>query len=1278
MNMFSLFPARCLALFLMLGALSCGREATIPDHLDDDFVHGADEGLYRIRDLTLILDPDEVKSKRSARAGDLKNYRDLLSERENLYEDRQLKASISSLEELLRIRTAQKGTKVKISSGMENIFIDPAIPFLNEYELLDYTIIEPRTRQQKILKKLLGTVRDFKGFPNTDYYILPHFTGNYLILYKLAEPDKLPYDELPLARRVGDLLAVPLVGYPVEYCEAVRFLDSNQRKTLKSRPLCKAVKHSAQVSYIRLKTHGKQVFKYLEKQDLFERDFFDGRWVHFQTFVRSPFTGTSTIEHTTFKPSQIVEFRPATGKMDVVEVFNLKEEDEERVLFIPVKWVDYEIAGETENPDKSFSEKPREDTYETRRPYLKINFDRLIENEFGTHEETGGGKSLKSVVITEDYISFDIEITINGLSAYMIKYAFKRYIENSGYIEKRWFKRDSLLFFPVPWVKRKYYKDPADHSLSDEHRLRRVIRFNPKSKKILWHFSNQTSQLQWIRDLGRLAVDLVNKALKEAGRGSEYEIEMVLDENGADKEVGDIRYNILNMILSEGETVEQFNMGWNVADPVTGEVVSATANVWVNQILKEYVSLLRRYIRFHVYPPAWKMKPFSRETADFIRSAKMTNLQCGDLSRPPLGVTAFLHEKINSVCTDVSRFIQKEKRMFHPKGAPLQDAKIVASCAQKLARVKVLQATVHSILRSLGMKDMFSASADRENFYKHDEMQKLFGRSHLEMATASHPDPPQYSSVMDRMDFEYPVLPVPGKWDIEALRFIYFDKVKKANGGFLHVPSGADRDPNNPQKSILEAAGSEKLKEHKVCGWEGSPWFCKSYDYGVSPLEITSNNICKAHNSAVSGRNRYDGKEVEKGKYSDTIRSIRMLYSKWEEYRDDILAEKNKSVSDYTFLNPEHIEEYNQIMESAGNHPDIRPHYEIRGVIFDYFKRLIFAPAKHCIYKERSRKDGKFRYRAVALEVIEEKILRQYPENSDRESEVFMSCESQIVKDWAGKDKQMVAETGFFGDDKRYFIRPNEKIDPVDEVSVFQSEFHAFSNMLPGILNEPDLGAEYYKEWRAYITEGIDLNPYIDREAIKDPDTPKGIRLNRVLSYKIDTRITEQKGVALNNLWLFRMRGVKDHREKINRPHSRIENLELFPVVFDYRIFSSTDLTDYAESAQTHSGLHDIDIPFLTQVYREYTAGLTAEERERISFAGFIQEHPAVIYKPDDSVFLLPYVDEPSNVKAVLFRRHNEFLTCVNEHDAGAKNCEDVENKRAFIQFMLETDLLKR
>ena len=1279
-------------LFFMLGFLSCGRTPNIPDHLDDPFSDGTFEGLYRVQDLTVILDEAATKLPKDSDPDKqvLSNYETILSEKKNLYEPN-TKANVLNLKNLLKIHTVKKGEKVKISSGL-NIFIDPELPFLNEYELLDYTITEPKTNLQKVLKKLLGKIRNFRGFPDTDYYILPHFVGNYLILYKLGPPDKIPYTELPLAKRIGDMLAVPFVGYSVEYCQAVKILKNN-KETLKSRPLCKGAPPNKPVKYIRLWEHKKQVFEYLQKLNFFPRDFFKGQWLYFRTTLRSSINRNSTIEHPSFKTARLVKFQPSLGKMDVVEANNLKQDDEKRALFIPVKWTDYEIARESENLNPRFSERLREDIHAINRPYLEIKFNELINNEFQYGEL--GGKSLKSVVITKDYISFDIEITTKGRVAYLMKYAFKRYIKNPGYIEKQWFKKDRNLFFPLSVVQRKYYEDPADHTQADYERFQRATRFDPKSKEILWYFSKHSTQLKWIRDLGHEAVVLLNKALKEAERNSRHKIKTTLDKTGADKEVGDIRYNILNVIFSEGEKPEHFQLGENTANPITGEIISATANVWLNLILSEYRSIVRRYIRFHIYSPAWKMKPFSEDMVDLIDNEwKIRNLQCSNLSLEPLGVTPFLYEKIQSVCKEVSHFIeeQKGKEIFHPKDSFLNDDDIVSSCVQKLAREKILHSILHSMLHSLGLQDMPSASADKENFYKTNEIKKLFGNSASKVTTKSHPAPPQYSSVMDYIDLEYPILPVPGKLDIATLRFLYFDKVEKKKGGFLDVPSGVNKEFKNSQKSIIETAiaegySKEDLKDYKICEWgDEHPLFCEKNDYGTSPLEIVINGICKVHNYTMSKRNRYDGTNIQNA--NGVPGFIKAHYEKWEEYRDNILASQGKSIWDYSFLNPDHIEKFDQAIRSAKEHPDIKPYYMVRQPIFDYFKRVTFVPAKHCIYKKSSDSQGEFHYNVVALENIEEKILREYPENSEKDREVFMNCSSPVVTTWAEDNEQgeLVTEVGFFAKNRRYFLRPNEKTDSPDEKTVLQHNLNLFvREIYRDILKEPEFGTEYYKEWLAYITEGIDLNPYVDKNAIKNPDTPQDIQLKRVFSYKIDTlqvRKKEWKWDRLlpKNLWIFRQQVIDKYVEELQADYSNIENMQLLPLYFSYQAFSLEDLRDYANSIPINTGLHDSELPFLIQAYKDYEDKLETQE-QNISFEKFIKNHPAVLYNPDTSMFLLPYEDNEMNVMSKLFRQYDEFEKyvekyknkCIEEYEQNRQACHEVENKKAFIKLMLDT-----
>ena len=221
---------------------------------------------------------------------------------------------------------------------------------------------------------------------------------------------------------------------------------------------------------------------------------------------------------------------------------------------------------------------------------------------------------------------------------------------------------------------------------------------------------------------------------------------------------------------------------------------------------------------------------------------------------------------------------------------------------------------------------------------------------------------------------------------------------------------------------------------------------------------------------------------------------------------------------------------------------------------------------------------------------------------------------------------------------------------------------------------------EYYKEWLSYITEGIDLNPYIQILT----ETPYKIltphRLERVLSYNIDTK---KEPLGDNNLWLFRQERIENYKNQLkeeypNEDESSIEIKQLFPFYFSHKTFSLTNLRDYAESISTHPGLHDTEIPFLVQAYREYEKK-TKDQKKNMTFEKFIQTHPAVLYHPKHSTFLIPYIDGEMNVMSRLFRRYNEFSKDVNEHktnieadDENSKDYNEIEDKKAFTKFILE------
>ena len=1323
-----------------LFCLSCTNNHTSSTRFKHNFQQGSADHLYNISD---ILGDNPVLNSESALFSSIQ-IKSSSSQSEVVLKERLVKypalssqggypkeiLDSRSISNLIKIKTAKKGEKVAISFAQENIRIDSTISFINKYEILDYKILNSKkTLWNQHIARLVGKVEKFKGFPNTIYYILPLFEGNHLVLYKLGPEDKIPYDELPLAKRVGHLLAVPFVGYPVKYCVAEVIPDINERKTGQYKPKCEGIKLRF-AEYVELKEKNKKIFKYTKKPDLFPRDFFTlkennkNNWFYVRTVVKSP--KNTVVGHQLFQPANLVEFHPSPEKLDILDAsgYNIRTEDKLRTLFIPLEWVDFQVKRDSENMHPSFSEELKKNTQGKNLRYFKINFNKLVENEV----EFKGEKTLKNVFITDNYFSFDVEITAKGLGAYLIKYAFFKKNSNQSYVPKQWFEEDSSLFFPSFSEERKYYENMSEfHSEEDHNRFLRVTRFDPQASEIKWYFSNQTPKShedKWVREMGHLAVELLNKAFEFAGRDSNHKIKIILDDKAEDKEVGDIRYNTLNLMLTEGKTNRGLlGLGPNVANPITGEVVSATANVWVSHVLNIYTTAVRKYIRFQVYPPSWSLQPFTKELAVDLKEKIYKNApECADLPFQPLGVTPFLHEKIESLCPEVTAFIAEQKRnglSYDPENPPLQDKEEIKTCAKKLAFVPILGVTLHEMLHGFGQRHIFSASVDAENFYQNygeiekifetlvsDKTKELFGDFPYVEGAKCHPQPPKYSSVMDYMNFYNPILFVPGKLDIAALRFIYFDKVDLTNGEVLEVPSGADSNPEKPQKSILQtfedsSQSREILKNYKVlCGGEKidknykeetNPQqpLCKRFDYGESPLEIVVNSILFFNNyTLMNGRNRYDSDKVRfsiTAQFTSFINQIvGDMYRKWEQYRDELLHQANQNIENYSFLNPEDIKKYQQIIEDEKTqNSDFKMYYDIRKPVFGYLKRLLFMPSKHCIYKNWQGSD---RYHAFALKNIVDEEKADYLKHPEDSRERLIDCRSPLAEKWAMEKGELIAEVGFFGKKRvKYFLRHKQEQD-IDEVSAFtvwpylmaskeikpeglMVKPNEFSPLL-NIIKEPDFGNEYYQEILNYMLKGTDLNSYINPYFIEDIDTLKTLAnpqknqlLSRVLTYKAD----KDNSLLLDG-WTNTGKGI--FRRRLSMLESAVEKLQNqvarreLESHFGWELRTLTDIGFALESINS-------SYPFFSQSEKD------RESIERLHSLDypqglFIKNHPASLYdnfKP--SWIVIPYTDTKDNLPARLFRRVNEFKDCIEKEKQLKIVCEDRADKRAYIDIIL-------
>ena len=1206
---------RCLLIILSIYQTACVRKVTTTPGFQHAFRQGTTDNLYSLKNFQVIHLNDSLAASQST------------TTKKNSYPTFRLK---DIEDKIISIKTASTGTPVKILTGGGNIHVDSQLSFINQYYLIKYQLTkEPQTKQQKLIYDLLSEIQNFKGFPDTIYYIVPQLKGNYLILYRVADKNKIPYDEYSSGIKINEkLMAVPLVGYEIDYCQAEVIRNANNENTGQYRPICEKVQVE-KAEYVRFTRHNKKIFFYQSKVDIFPTNFFKGKWFFTWTIIESKENTAAQVgQHIGMTDAKLVEFKKEPDRLLAIDASgsDIADKDKQQALSIPIQWKEYEFI----NTSNTFGEQEKQANIDISRPYFKILFEKLMVNN---------AQVIKDITITDHYFSYTFDMNyIDPMKQEdnfkKVKVAFMKADSDIVYPERQWFETDSRRFFPSFHVIRAHYQDASTHTKRDRNKLARITRFNPNKKVIKWHFSKRTSKSPWVRALGRSATQLWNKAHQEAAKGTgKTPIQVTLNET-EDQELGDTRYNILNLI----ETKEEQKFGLlgvapNVANPATGETISGTANIYVTSIVDEYIRIIRNYIRFHVFPPIWKWSPNSHGTSLFIK------------------------EQIEKFCPEVANFIQHNQgRVFHPVKTILRDKEIVKICAQQIAQPRILYTILHEMGHSFSLRHVFSASIDVDHFYKtYNEIKNIFDKNILYHATPSYSTPAKFSSVMDYSDINYPHLATPGKYDIAAIRFIYYDTIQTTDGQFIKLSS---KNINNDARSILDLAKEKNLniKTYKVCGgyqrdYDMDNPLCSPMDYGYTPLEIVQTTINNFKNQ-LNNLKRYDSTDLTDSTsfllhYLDRIA---MIFYKWVEKREQLMHNIGINVHHY---NANNVNEYKELIkQEAKRNPEFQKYYAARQTILDFYKETFFLPVKRCIYQKM---DGS--YYGISIHKIGRTIANQY---SNQNRAIVIHCQSPAVVRWANQNQlNFITEVGFFGQSRPYFIPLRFGIDELDEQSIFTTVTNSkvFKNMLATAIYEPDFKWEMLHAIHQYLLNGSHLTPYVTDPTIND--TEKAKLPKYFLTYESDHNLYPNNEGLMQNIhyMLFEIINLINNnstlavKEKLTSTHicSNVSIYLLIAVILP--AFEKRQLIN--------------KYPLLYKIYEQYIMDL--KTNDKADFVEYVFNHPNIyhfISNPHSAC--IPSSKDTFIGK--LIKKYNEYKQCVNNHNPQTP-CENEKDKRVLIQY---------
>lgn len=456
---------------------------------------------------------------------------------------------------------------------------------------------------------LLGDV-PLVARPNTEYEVQYRLTDKYLKVYLIGRAEDIPFTQHPNSEKLDDgRLALPIVGYPVEYYHVENQLNSDREKT---QTLIQVPESDpARATHVKVLYRSREVFQSVTKIDVYPANLFDGTWYYAETVVDTSIdqtTGIGATKSVDSSLSQATKIRfIKTGNslrgVNVTIAKNIKQDEinYSTVIELPVEWKEFRTR--RAGTDNSLSEEIVEDTPWNQRPYMQVKFDQIktlsTEAKKRLDEEDDFGSSFKldvfensklvDIEIDDNYIGFTIFRMSQGVR---VKYSFLRVPEKNDYESRRYFKSDMKKFgffrtvIPevITWKMRRQ---------EDIEKNFQISRFNPKHD-IVFRFAKGTPER--LKHIGREAVAAWDQAFQLAGVKAHVVLNEPRTEGSArDVSLGDLRYNVINLIESASGS-NLFGFGPSIADSDTGEIISATANVHVTSIKEQVIDSIRDYI----------------------------------------------------------------------------------------------------------------------------------------------------------------------------------------------------------------------------------------------------------------------------------------------------------------------------------------------------------------------------------------------------------------------------------------------------------------------------------------------------------------------------------------------------------------------------------------------------------------------------------------------------------------------------------------------------------
>jgi hypothetical protein len=455
-----------------------------------------------------------------------------------------------------------------------------------------------------------------RGRAGTNYQFQFEVTENHLIVNKVVAEADLPQLEKTYAKEITSgankgMYKVPLHSYSAQLIKVQTILNSNDEATDRIQEY--PARNLAEATHFRINKHNRERINAQQKVDVFPKDMFEGDWFYAATIVsaasdKATLVGRDLSVDFNFESVSRVKFNKTKEFLQVANkniADNIDTSDDinyEIALDIPVSWVDYRLK--TDGSKAGVEEELIEDgdpeaKHWEERDWVKIDFKSVAFpfKRAGVFEETLTTEraSYEDFQIAKDYFSFVLYYPNREMK---IKFAFRKAHEAKEGTVYNFDDRKKFGFF----VTRRKFTDGVRYTREEELEKQYFLnRFYPEvdpkycsdgetcEPAIVYYFSKRTPE--YLKDVGREAVRVWDEAFVEAQTG----IRVKLDESKL-VELGDLRYNIINIVDSR-DGAGLLGYGPSISDSYSGELISASSNIYANPFRETAMRQIRNYIR---------------------------------------------------------------------------------------------------------------------------------------------------------------------------------------------------------------------------------------------------------------------------------------------------------------------------------------------------------------------------------------------------------------------------------------------------------------------------------------------------------------------------------------------------------------------------------------------------------------------------------------------------------------------------------------------------------